>query len=43
MSNSEKDAFINGIELAIDYGINIPYEEYLFYCLLINERKGEVV
>lgn len=41
MSNREKEAFIDGIEFAIDYGMSISNDDYKLYCLLSNTGKGE--
>lgn len=35
----EEQAFIEGIELAIDWNLPIPKEDYEKYCELINKRK----
>lgn len=39
MSDNEKEAYIDAIELAIDYGNNLTDEEFELYNLLIAERS----
>lgn len=39
MSDNEKEAYIDAIEMAIDYGENLTAEEFELYNLLIAERS----
>lgn len=41
MTDSEKEAFIGGIEFARDWNFDIPPEDLRLYEKLIEERKGE--
>ena len=36
----EEQAFIDGLELAMDWNLPIPEEDYEKYCELINKREG---
>lgn len=38
MTEDEKDAFIGGVEMGIDWNLYIPPEDYKTYCELIDER-----
>lgn len=39
MSDDEKEAYIDAMELAIDYGNSLTDEEFELYNLLIDERS----
>lgn len=41
MTDSEKEAFIGGIEFAGDWNFDIPPEDLQLYEKLIEERKSE--
>lgn len=41
VSAGEKDALINGVELGIDYGIDIPEEDMKLYEKYISEMRGK--
>lgn len=41
MTKEEKDAFINVIELALDYGMKVSSEDLALYHKLTDEDGGE--